>query len=65
MEVFDHTFIPPGLNDEWAGPHHCPRCVWPYLQRVRTLDQTHWLWTSVQERLHCNLPRRVPPLSGG
>jgi hypothetical protein len=43
MEVFDDTFIPPGLSDVWAAGRHCPRCVWPYLHPVRSLDQPHLL----------------------
>jgi hypothetical protein len=46
MELFDDTFIPPGLRDVWAGTHHCPRCVWPYLQPVASHDQSHWLCPS-------------------
>jgi hypothetical protein len=46
MEVFDDTFIPAGLRDVWAGARHCPRCVWPYLQPVASLDQARWLCTS-------------------
>jgi hypothetical protein len=57
MEVFDDTFIPPGLSEAMA--HHCPRCVWPYLRPVSSLDQSHWLcescghcWFVEHGRLH-------------
>jgi hypothetical protein len=43
MELFDDTFVPPGLRDVWAGSQHCPRCVWPHLQLVPSVDQAHWL----------------------
>jgi hypothetical protein len=46
MEVFSDTFIPPGLSDVWVRAHHCPRCVWPYLHPVQSLDQAHWLCSS-------------------
>lgn len=46
MEVFDDTFIPPGLDKVWAAGRHCPRCVWPYLQPVGSFDESHWLCES-------------------
>jgi hypothetical protein len=46
MEVFDDTFIPPGLGEVWTAGRHCPRCVWPYLRAVRSLDESHWLCES-------------------
>lgn len=35
MEVLDDTFIPPGLSEVRTAGRHCPRCVWPYLQKKR------------------------------
>ena len=65
MEVFDDTFVPAGLSDTWTAGRHCPRCVWPYLRNVRSLDQTHLLcescghcWSMEHGRL-----RAVDPLS--
>jgi hypothetical protein len=46
MEVFDDTFVAPGLSKEWTAALHCPRCVWPYLQPVRSLDESHLLCES-------------------
>jgi hypothetical protein len=36
MEVFDETFVPLGLQQVWA--RRCPRCVWPYLHPIESLD---------------------------
>lgn len=46
MEIFGDTFIPDDLNVLWARAQRCPRCVWPYLRPVPSLDQTHWLCSS-------------------
>jgi hypothetical protein len=46
MERFDERFIPGGLREFSAGSQRCPRCVWPYLYRVASLDQAHWLCSS-------------------
>ena len=46
MEVLSDTFIPPGVRDVSGVFQRCPRCVWPYLQPVNSLDQAHWLCTS-------------------
>jgi hypothetical protein len=46
MELFHDSFIPPGLSDVWVNSRRCPRCVWPYLQPVGSLDQAHWLCVS-------------------
>ena len=46
MEVFGDTFVPVGLGDVWGRAQHCPRCVWPYLHRVASVDQEHWLCES-------------------
>jgi hypothetical protein len=44
MEVFADSFLPPGPTEAWAPARHCPRCVWPRLRRVDSLDEsTHWL----------------------
>ena len=43
MEVFDDTFIPEGLQAVWARSLHCPRCVWPHLRQVGSVDQEHFL----------------------
>lgn len=44
MEVFDDTFVPPGLAEVMV--RRCPRCIWPYLRTVQTVDQTHLLCES-------------------
>jgi hypothetical protein len=44
MEIFDDTFVPGGLHETWA--RHCPRCVWPYLHPVESLDGTRLLCDS-------------------
>jgi hypothetical protein len=41
MEVFSDTFIPAELTRTVA--EHCPRCIWPYLRPVTSLDETHFL----------------------
>ena len=46
MEVFDDTFVPPGLREAWASGRHCPRCVWTHLRPVRSLDHHHLLCES-------------------
>jgi hypothetical protein len=46
MELFGETFVPGGLRGVLAGTQRCPRCVWPYLHRVASLDQEHWLCSS-------------------
>ena len=46
MEVFDDTFVPPGLHDVWTRSLHCPRCIWPHLHRVHSVDQEHFLCES-------------------
>ena len=56
MEIFGDTFIPSELTD--AVVYRCPRCVWPQLRRVASLDQDHFLcescghcWNFVHGRL--------------
>ncbi len=44
MELLGDTFVPPGLTGVTAL--HCPRCIWPYLQTVRTPDEPHLLCQS-------------------
>ncbi len=46
MEVFDDTFIPPGLSEVWAAGRHCPQCVWPRLHPVGSLGETRLLCES-------------------
>jgi len=58
MEVFDDTFVPPGLTEVWA--QHCPRCVWPYLHPVQSLDQTRWLCSSCGHCWHLTHGRLRP-----
>lgn len=36
MEVFDDTFVPPGLGDVWFATRGCPRCLASRLERVRS-----------------------------
>jgi hypothetical protein len=65
MEVFSDTFVPTGLGDVWAGRRHCPRCVWPTLRPVISIDQPHWQCPSCR---HCygiehGRFRRVDPVT--
>jgi hypothetical protein len=46
MEVCDDTFIPPGLSDVRTWIHHCPRCIWTYLQPVDAVEEARWLCSS-------------------
>jgi hypothetical protein len=46
MEVFGDTFIPAALRDAHARTQRCPRCVWPCLRPVASLDHAHWLCSS-------------------
>jgi hypothetical protein len=41
MEVFDDTFIPPGL-ETWFATRGCPGCHAGHLDRVEGLDEVHW-----------------------
>jgi hypothetical protein len=50
MELFGDTFVPIELRDVWAGHHRCPRCVWPRLRPVTSVDQERWLCPSCE---HC------------
>lgn len=64
MELFDDTFVPPGLCDVWFATRGCPACLGTALVPVRTLDEAHWL---CDECGHCwrvehGLLRRVDPL---
>jgi hypothetical protein len=52
MEVFSDTFVPAGLGGVWAGRRQCPRCVWPTLRPVTSLDQPHWLCSSCGHCYH-------------
>ena len=65
MEVFDDTFIPPGLGDVRFAAQHCPCCVWPYLHPVRSLDQSHLVCESCGHcwRIEHGRLRPVDPLS--
>jgi hypothetical protein len=65
MEIFDDTFIPPGVGDVWLAARHCPRCVWPYLHPVRSLEQVHLLCESCGHcwRVEHGRLRPVDPLS--
>ncbi len=62
MEVFDDTFLPPGLERQGAARPHCPRCVWPYLHQV---DGRHWLCESCGHCWHAERGglRSVDPLT--
>jgi len=46
MELFDETFVPPGLEAVRGRGQRCPRCVWPYLRPVSSADQDRWLCPS-------------------
>jgi hypothetical protein len=50
MEIFDDTFVPVGLQQLWA--RHCPRCIWPYLHPVASLDETRLLCDSCGQCWH-------------
>jgi hypothetical protein len=58
MEVFSDTFIPSGL-DKVLG-RRCPRCVWPYLRPVGSLDQYHLLCSSCRHCFHLEHGRLRP-----
>ena len=65
MEVFDDTFIPPGLGEWWFASRKCPVCVGGVLHPVRSFDASHWLcetcghcWRAEHGHL-----RRVDPVS--
>ncbi len=30
------------IDTLWGSPHHCPRCVWPYLRADATGRSTVW-----------------------
>ena len=60
MEVFGDTFVPAGLNDVSRRVQRCPRCVWPYLRPVTSLDQTHWLCSSCGHCWHAEHGRLRP-----
>ena len=65
MEIFDDTFIPPGLGEVWAGTRRCPRCVWVNLRPVTSHDQAHWRCSSCgrcYHLVHGNL-RLVDPVT--
>jgi hypothetical protein len=65
MEVFGDTFIPRELTDVRFGARHCPRCVWPYLSLVRSLDEARWLCRSCGHcwRIDNGRLRPVDPIS--
>ena len=60
MEVYDDTFIPPGLDVVWSSGRHCPRCVWPRLRLVGSLDESHWLCESCGHCWHIEHGRLRP-----
>jgi hypothetical protein len=43
MEIFGDAFIPVTRTD---SVRRCPRCVWSYLKRVTSSDETHLLCES-------------------
>jgi hypothetical protein len=65
MEIFDDTFIPPGLSDGPDHARHCPRCVWPYLAPVRYSDAHVWLCSSCGScwRVDDDVLRSVDPVT--
>ncbi|MCU1464269.1 MAG: hypothetical protein JWM72_197 [Actinomycetia bacterium] len=65
MEVFDDTFVPPGLGDVWFATRGCPACLGTALIPVRTLDAAHWLCDECGQcwRVEHGLLRHVDPLS--
>jgi hypothetical protein len=65
MEVFDDTFVPPGLGDVWFATRGCPACLGTALLPVRTLDAPHWLCDECGQcwRVEHGLLRQVDPLS--
>ena len=64
MEVFDDTFVPPGLTEVWVIGRHCPRCVWTRLHPVGSLDQSRLLCESCGHcwRIEHGRLRPVDPL---
>ncbi|HWS44318.1 MAG TPA: hypothetical protein VN636_00525 [Acidimicrobiia bacterium] len=38
------------INDLWGTPHHCPRCVWPYLHPEAGANETYWHCESCGQR---------------
>lgn len=65
MEVFDDTFVPPGLGDVWFATRGCPDCLDRPLEHVRSLDASHWLCASCGQCWHVEhgLLRSVDPLT--
>ena len=63
MEVFDDTFIPPGLGEMRFAARHCPHCVWPYLRPVHSLDESHWLCESCGHCWYIEHGRLRPSIS--
>jgi hypothetical protein len=65
MEVFNDTFVPPGLGDVWFATRGCPACLDRSLERVRSLDEAHWLCASCGHcwRVEHGLLRPVDALS--
>jgi hypothetical protein len=63
MEVFDETFVPVGLQQVWT--RRCPRCIWPYLHPIESLDGIRLLCDSCGHCwrvVHGNL-RAVDPIT--
>jgi hypothetical protein len=60
MELFGDSFIPEGARDAWAGTQRCPRCIWPYLHPVSSVDQAHWLCSSCGRCWHLQHGRFRP-----
>jgi hypothetical protein len=58
MEIFGDTFMPTGLKE--VRVRRCPRCVWPVLRPVGSLDQTHLLCESCGHCWHVEHGRLRP-----
>ncbi len=44
--MLDENRAQADIDTLWGSPHHCPRCVWPYLHAESTADDTHWVCDS-------------------
>ncbi len=65
MEVFDDTFVPPGLGEVWFATRGCPACLGSALAPVRTLEEAHWLCERCDRcwRVEHGVLRHVDPLA--
>jgi hypothetical protein len=45
MQRFDDTFTPHRSADVLPASRRCPRCIWPSLHPVASVDREHWRCT--------------------